>query len=317
MGDKTIFLRKPPATWVVPSNAEKGYKPGPMLLPDGRPNPDWRPFRSAQPSEASQRSALAAIQSLSKYLVNADYLTSSPFLLGALKGTNPNRVREVSQRVLRAQAKDAVDAAIAALPERKLSERLRQLRLRYIFDVFYYLGLRTDEALSGKMGDFYVVRERWWFKTVGKGNKARTVPGPLLRSLSDYRIAMDFTNAYPLPEEDTPIVPRLDGVTAMVDTQARRLLNDLFARAKRILEAQQDAHPDPEVAVAIHALDRATPHWLRHTYATDLFDAGIDPRHVQANLGHSSMDTTLIYSHESDKDRHAHTERIGETMDER
>ena len=123
---------------------------------------------------------------------------------------------------------------------------------------------------------------------------------------------MGFETDYPLPTEDAPLVPSVDGQWAIKDTQVRRMLKGLFQQAADRLEAGVDLAPDPETMACVHALKQATPHWLRHTYATDLFNAGVDPRIVQDNLGHESMDTTLIYSHTEDIARHEQTERLSD-----
>ena len=57
---------------------------------------------------------------------------------------------------------------------------------------------------------------------------------------------------------------------------------------------------------AVHAIDNITPHMLRHTYCTMLYDAGVDVKSAQRFMGHADIQTTLrIYTHLSEEKEQA------------
>lgn len=76
----------------------------------------------------------------------------------------------------------------------------------------------------------------------------------------------------------------------------------------RFIGDQTEATDDALLQMDLHAdaekLRVATPHWFRHTYATNLHDAGVDPRIIKTCLGHASLNTTMIYSHIEARTRH-------------
>ena len=58
----------------------------------------------------------------------------------------------------------------------------------------------------------------------------------------------------------------------------------------------------------------ATVHTLRHSYATHLLEAGVNLRVIQAYLGHSSIQSTLVYTHLTEKAQMPAVDAINELL---
>jgi site-specific recombinase XerD len=88
-----------------------------------------------------------------------------------------------------------------------------------------------------------------------------------------------------------PLVPSLsrDHTVSFSGTRLRAVLKRFFR-----LVAQQIANTD---SAAAHRLERASPHWLRHTHATRALARGVELRSVRDNLRHASIATTSQYVH--------------------
>jgi site-specific recombinase XerD len=132
----------------------------------------------------------------------------------------------------------------------------------------YACGLRISEATTLEVTA--VDRARRVLRVIGKGNKERLVPlpQPILDDLG--RVWLTHHNRrwlFPNRRGDAPL--------------DERVLRDSFAAA----------------AAAAGIQPGATPHWLRHSYATRLLESGVDTRVVQVLLGHARIATTVIYTH--------------------
>jgi integrase/recombinase XerC len=138
-----------------------------------------------------------------------------------------------------------------------------------IFELLYSCGLRVSELTGLDVGSIDLRQQS--VRVLGKGNKERLLPvgGPACRAL---RIYLEQRNS-PAPGE--PLFVNLRGGRLTPRSVQRNLKKRL-----RLLGLPADA----------------TPHALRHSFATHLLDAGADLRAIQELLGHASLSTTQKYT---------------------
>lgn len=138
-----------------------------------------------------------------------------------------------------------------------------------LLTLLYGLGLRISEALALRRGDAPLGPS---LSVVGKGRKARAVPVlPAVReAVADYALKIPFAGA-----PGSPLFLSRRG-KAMSAREAQALMQLLRGR--------------------LGLSERATPHALRHSFATHLLNGGGDLRSVQELLGHASLSTTQTYT---------------------
>lgn len=252
-------------------------------------------------SLASQRQALGIVSGLFTYLVNAGYLAANPWTLRRQK--TRRRQRKV-ERFLDHAAWEHVLAAVEAWPVEQHRERQHAERARFVLRFLYQTALRASEAANAKVSDLVSRRGRWWLHVVGKGQVAGEVPvsAALMEDYARYRRFYGLSET-PSPVDHGPIVRTITGRgdAPLTSTSIYLIVKDAFARVADDLEVTE-----PSRAALLR---RASTHWLRHTAATHQADAGNDLRHIQRNLRHASIDTTAIYLHAEDDERHERTTR--------
>ena len=133
----------------------------------------------------------------------------------------------------------------------------------------YGAGLRRSEIVTLKWTDILFNEHKIHVKQA-KGNKDRMVmlPYSIVAYLQDYR------NLY--PSDDWVFTGQYKG-EALSTRTVQQVMHDAVAKAG--LEK------------------KATVHTLRHSFATHLLESGTDIRYIQKLLGHSSIKTTMIYTH--------------------
>ena len=141
-----------------------------------------------------------------------------------------------------------------------------------VLALLYGSGLRISEALSLKPAAIPVAETSGALVVTGKGGKARMVPvlPQILRLIADYVALCPFK----LPAEGPLFVGARGGPLSP------RILQLTMARLRG----------------ALGLPDTATPHALRHSFATHLLARGGDLRAIQELLGHASLSTTQIYT---------------------
>ena len=143
--------------------------------------------------------------------------------------------------------------------------------------LLYGSGLRISEALALARKDAPTAG-RDVLRIAGKGGKERLVPVlPVTQAAIARYMALC---PYPL-DRDGPL---------FLGAKGGRL-------SPRILQLLMERLRD-----ALGLPDTATPHALRHSFATHLLSAGADLRQIQELLGHASLSTTQVYT-EVDRDR--------------
>jgi integrase/recombinase XerC len=142
-------------------------------------------------------------------------------------------------------------------------------RDRAVLLMLYGAGMRIAEALSVKGGD---VPLQETLSVTGKGNKQRIVPIlPIIRDAVDV-----YTKQCPWPIKADELLFR----GAKGGPLSQGMVQKAMAKAR--------------IALGLPA--SATPHALRHSFATHLLGAGADLRSLQELLGHASLGSTQIYT---------------------
>lgn len=160
---------------------------------------------------------------------------------------------------------------VEELLEQTLLKEERYLRERSILELLYSCGLRVSEVVSLTLND--VNLQEGYVRVRGKGNKERIVP---LGSKATEAIKMYLDQRKYIKENKLFLNHRNRGLSR----QSVWLIVKQFAN---------------NVGLDI------SPHTLRHSFATHLLDNGADLRVVQELLGHSSISTTQIYTHVSNR----------------
>ncbi|MCS4489091.1 MULTISPECIES: tyrosine recombinase XerC [unclassified Corynebacterium] len=214
-------------------------------------------------SRATMARRIAAIRSFSTWAFKKGYIQGDI----AQRLQSPTPARNLPHVVPAPKINQLMTASAA-------TREPEYLRDHAILELLYATGIRVSELCGIDLGDFDFTR--MVVTVTGKGNKQRVVPfgDPCRTSLITYRdqaraeLIKESTPAFFLGSRGARINPRV---------------------VRRLVE-----RAGLELRIA-----GLGPHAVRHSAATHMLDGGADLRMVQELLGHSSLNTTQIYTHVS------------------
>lgn len=165
---------------------------------------------------------------------------------------------------------------------------VREPRFRACLRLMYQCGLRIGEATRIEVRDLHDTRGEHPRLHVrnGKGGKDRYVP--LCPALVEELRQWWRTHKHPrwlFPSPGRGWADRTESLSQMMNKATGPMSTSSVQMAFKLARGQSGIN------------SAATPHTLRHSYATHLLEEGVSLRQISQYLGHESLDTTVIYTH--------------------
>ncbi len=212
---------------------------------------------------------------LAEKLDNASSMTKILFL-SAIKYSFYNILKkDITIDIKRPKKEKKIPSVLSKEEIKSLIDSIQNKKSKLMISLIYAVGLRVSELTTLKTSDLDFAQKTGHLKR-GKGNKDRifNIPENLFEDLkkqSEKQKALNQTFLF----------------TSFKGQMTTRNIQKIVSKAAKKAGIEKEVHP----------------HTLRHSFATHLLENGTDIRYIQGLLGHSSLDTTQIYTHIS-------TERI-------
>ena len=213
-------------------------------------------------SENSKNRYLSAIRGFHKYLLDEELIAKDVASLVEL----PKLTRKIPD----ALSVEEIDKLVFQID----TITSTGIRDRAIVEVLYSCGLRVSELINLTTRD--IIADAEMIKVLGKGNKERLVPIG--------NIAINWIEQY-LRDSRGQLVKDINENILFLNSKGKKLsrmgiwwIIDNYAKQSNLA-------------------NKVYPHIFRHSFATHLLEGGADLRVVQELLGHSSINTTQIYTH--------------------
>lgn len=215
---------------------------------------------------SSRARILAALKGFHKFMVRENFTENNP----SFDITSPKIEKKLPQFL----SIEEVERILSAVKKRDTIG----LRDKAILELLYGTGMRISEMTHLNQEDFD--KDLGFMKCLGKGGKERIVPvgSEAIKAVNDY-----------LKLARSKLTTGFRESALFLNSRGRRLTRQ---GCWKILKKYGEKAGLEK---------RIYPHILRHSFATHLLENGADLRAVQEMLGHSSISTTQIYTHISQR----------------
>lgn len=216
-------------------------------------------------SEISNRTInrkVSSLKSFYKFLQKSEQITINPL--------SKHKALKVAKKVQVPFTSKEINSVIHNVSE---ENDFTSVRNKLIVELFYSTGIRRIELINIKEKNISFSNKT--IKVLGKRNKERFVP--LLQSVvSTLKNYLELKKEFSIGLEEVFITEKGNKI---YETLVYRIINSYFSK--------------------VSSKVKKSPHILRHSFATHLLNEGADLNSVKELLGHSSLASTQVYTHNS------------------
>jgi len=215
-------------------------------------------------SNRSINRKMSSLKTYFKFLLKTSQIDENPMV--------KHRSLKTSKKLQVPFSEKEITNVIELLEEEKDFEGLRN---RLIVELFYATGIRRTELVNLKISDLSLGQGT--IKVLGKRSKERIIPliPSIVKSLQQYLDERERLNEI----VDAQFLLLSKKGVKIYETLVYRIINSYFSKASEKV--------------------KKSPHILRHSFATHLLNEGADLNAVKELLGHASLASTQVYTHNS------------------
>ena len=215
-------------------------------------------------SNASINRKVSSLKSFYKFLLKTKQIDTSPLL--------KHKALKAPKKIQIPFSEKELDMVLNQIIYKEGFEGVRD---KLIVDLFYTTGIRRTELINLKIQNVDLSNKT--IKVIGKRNKERLIP---ILTIIEEQIKKYLSERSSIQEvKESEYFFLLSNGVKLNDSFVYRLINYYFSNVSEKV--------------------KKSPHILRHTFATHLLNNGADINSVKELLGHSSLASTQVYTHNS------------------